>query len=134
MFTACRRGAVSIYCLSNTASPFFAPIVRSSVLSLTARKFIGPAIVSRNLNSSSALGYNAQSFASKQQNDGQRDLESGTVTENDALYTKFQELADSGLVHASIIREITHGMGYQTMTPVQKLAISHALKGIDTSV
>jgi superfamily II DNA/RNA helicase len=59
-------------------------------------------------------------------------VEPGTATGDGAGYTTFQELADSGLVHPAIIREITHGMGHQTMTPVQRLSISQILKGTDT--
>jgi ATP-dependent RNA helicase MSS116, mitochondrial len=133
MFAACRRGAVSICKISRTASPFCAPAIRSSVLSSTARKATGPAIVSRFFNSSSTPSYNGQGFATRQQyDDGEEHLESGTITDNEAVYTKFQELADSGLVHAAVIREITHGMGHHTMTPVQRMSISQALKGTDT--
>lgn len=59
-------------------------------------------------------------------------LEEGTVTANAAVYTKFQELADNGLVNPNVIREITHGMGHETMTPVQTMTINETLKGRDT--
>lgn len=56
-------------------------------------------------------------------------------TSNDGpVYTKFQELADAGLVHRSVIREITQGMGHETMTAVQTLTVNEALKGRDTYV
>jgi ATP-dependent RNA helicase MSS116, mitochondrial len=139
MFAACRRGAVSISNITKTASPFFAqaiaPATRSSVLSLSALKFAGPVIVSRYLNTSSAPGYNGQSFASRrpyEDEDVEEHLESGTTKDNDAVYSTFQALADNGLVHPAVIREITHGLGHQTMTPVQSMSINQALKGTDT--
>lgn len=46
-------------------------------------------------------------------------------------YTTFQELANEGLVHASIIREITEGMGHHTMTAVQAQTISETVEGSD---
>ena len=46
-------------------------------------------------------------------------------------YTTFQELADAGLVHPTIIREITEGMGHTTMTDVQAQTISQTVEGDD---
>lgn len=47
------------------------------------------------------------------------------------IITKFQDLADKGLVHPNIIKEITGTMGHHTMTDVQTLTIAETLKGTD---
>lgn len=43
--------------------------------------------------------------------------------------TKFQQLADRGLVKASLINTITKGLGYDEMTKVQQKTILETLKG-----
>jgi ATP-dependent RNA helicase MSS116 len=95
---------------------------------------VRPAIASRYLNTSSATGYNGAAYASRPRYDhpDEEYLEDGTVPANAAVYTKFQELADNGLVNPDVIREITRGMGHETMTPVQTLTINETLKGTDT--
>ncbi|KAI9811071.1 MAG: hypothetical protein M1827_005653 [Pycnora praestabilis] len=45
--------------------------------------------------------------------------------------TRFQELADRGLVSAQIIRNITEQMKLSTMTQVQSMTINEALQGAD---
>lgn len=46
--------------------------------------------------------------------------------------TRFQELADRGLVSENIIRNITEKMGLSTMTEVQSMTINATLNGSDT--
>lgn len=48
--------------------------------------------------------------------------------------TKFQELADQGLVSSQVIDTITQRMGIETMTEVQTLTVNETLKGIDMYV
>lgn len=43
--------------------------------------------------------------------------------------TRFQQLADSGLVNASLINTITKGLGYDEMTKVQQKTILETVKG-----
>lgn len=45
--------------------------------------------------------------------------------------TRFQELADRGLVKPEIIRAVTEDMRLTTMTPVQSMTIAETLKGDD---
>lgn len=45
--------------------------------------------------------------------------------------TRFQDLADKGLVDKTVIETITRRMGLSTMTQVQSLTINEALKGVD---
>ena len=45
--------------------------------------------------------------------------------------TKFQELADRGMVCNTVVRTIIREMGIETMTPVQSLTINETLKGTD---
>lgn len=133
MLAVYRRGAVSICSISKKAPRLFAPAIWPSVLSLAARNTAKPAIVSRYLNSSSTPGYNGHSYATRQRYDeAEEHLETGTPTDNGTIYTKFQDLADSGLVNPAVIREITHGMGHATMTQVQSMTINEALRGRDT--
>ena len=47
------------------------------------------------------------------------------------IITKFQDLADKGHVHPTIIKQITETMGHHTMTDVQSLTIDETLKGTD---
>lgn len=128
MFNACRRGPASISRIARTASVFTSPAFRSSILRLTERNLLRPAVATRSLTVSSDARYNTgartrpilvEDEIEPSQNDG-------------PVYTKFQDLADSGLVHPAVIREITHGMGHETMTPVQTLTINETLKGKDT--
>jgi superfamily II DNA/RNA helicase len=46
-------------------------------------------------------------------------------------YEKFQELADAGAVHPTIIRQITKVMGHETMTEVQAMTINETISGAD---
>ena len=48
------------------------------------------------------------------------------------LITKFQELADRGMVSKVVIDTITRQMGLETMTEVQSMTINKMLKGADT--
>jgi hypothetical protein len=136
MFAACRRGVVSICNISRTASPIFAPAIKSSALTFSARNVARQAIVSRYLNTSTATGYRTAQATRPQHgryaHADEEYLEEGTVPANAAVYTNFQELADNGLVDPNVIREITHGMGHETMTPVQTMTINETLKGRDT--
>jgi ATP-dependent RNA helicase MSS116 len=136
MFAACRRGVVSVCNISRTAFPLFAPAVKSAALSLSARNVSRQAIVSRYLNTSTASGYRTPLAARPQYgryaHADEEYLEEGTVPTNTAMYSKFQELADNGLVDPNVIREITHGMGHETMTPVQTMTINETLRGRDT--
>ncbi|KAK2768282.1 hypothetical protein FQN54_000135 [Arachnomyces sp. PD_36] len=53
-------------------------------------------------------------------------------TESNEPITRFQELADRGLVSEKIIRNITGRMGIETMTEVQSMTINATLNGADT--
>ena len=48
-----------------------------------------------------------------------------------APLTKFQDLQDQGVIHKNIVRNMTEGMGLETMTEVQAKTINAALKGTD---
>lgn len=48
--------------------------------------------------------------------------------------SKFQELADHGMVHPNVVNEITKGMGHHTMTDVQTMTINQGLQGTDMYV
>lgn len=45
--------------------------------------------------------------------------------------TKFQDLQDQGVIHRNIVRNMTEGMGLETMTEVQSKTINSAIKGTD---
>ncbi|KAL4799137.1 P-loop containing nucleoside triphosphate hydrolase protein [Aspergillus venezuelensis] len=51
--------------------------------------------------------------------------------ENTESLTKFQDLADKGIISKGLIRTITKGMRLETMTDVQRLTIPESLKGGD---
>ncbi len=71
--------------------------------------------------------------AAVQEDDGAYSAEPSASSKR-RLATTFQELLEQGLVHESIVRPITDGMGLTTMTPVQALTINETLKGIDVFV
>lgn len=50
---------------------------------------------------------------------------------NGGLVTKFQELADRGMVCKTVIKTLTQDMKLETMTQVQSMTINETLKGID---
>jgi len=54
--------------------------------------------------------------------------------EKDGLATKFQELADRGMVSKTIVKTLTEDMKLETMTQVQSMTINETLKGIDVYV
>jgi ATP-dependent RNA helicase MSS116 len=64
-----------------------------------------------------------------------RDDGSSNVQADDAdvqaPLTKFQDLQDQGVIHKNIVRNMTEGMGLETMTEVQAKTINAALKGTD---
>ncbi|KAM0708652.1 hypothetical protein Q7P35_005304 [Cladosporium inversicolor] len=45
--------------------------------------------------------------------------------------TKFQDLQDQGVLHRNIVKNMTEGMGLETMTEVQSKTINSAIKGTD---
>lgn len=45
--------------------------------------------------------------------------------------TRFQELADQGLISSNVIDTITQRMNIETMTDVQRLTINETLDGTD---
>lgn len=48
--------------------------------------------------------------------------------------TRFQQLADEGLLDERIVSNITKSMGLENLTPVQSMTINETLKGIDVYV
>lgn len=51
--------------------------------------------------------------------------------QNSREITKFQDLADSNMVHSNVINTITKGLGYSDMTDVQTMTINQGLQGQD---
>jgi len=45
--------------------------------------------------------------------------------------TKFQDLQEQGVIHRNIVKNMTEGMGLETMTEVQSKTINSAIKGTD---
>jgi ATP-dependent RNA helicase MSS116 len=127
MLNACRRGPASILRVTRTVSASSAPILRSSPFSLAARDAARAVSNSRSLHKSAGSKYNYG--ASAAQFRPEDDIE---VSKHEGpVITEFEELADKGLVHRSIIRQIVETMGHKTMTPVQTLTINETLKGTD---
>lgn len=52
------------------------------------------------------------------------------AAETDGLVTRFENLSSLG-VHENVVRSITEGMGYETMSQVQSMTIQPALSGKD---
>jgi ATP-dependent RNA helicase MSS116 len=58
-------------------------------------------------------------------------IQAATDADVQAPLTKFQDLQDQGIIHKNIVRNMTDGMGLETMTEVQAKTINSALKGTD---
>lgn len=61
------------------------------------------------------------------------DSQSNAATEHGPV-TKFQELADRGMVSPTVVKTLTQDMRLETMTQVQSLTINETLRGIDVYV
>jgi ATP-dependent RNA helicase MSS116, mitochondrial len=73
----------------------------------------------------------AAAAVATQQYPGVEDSSSYTNTEASAPITEFQQLADRGLIHPTVVRTITKSMRMTTMTEVQSKTINEALSGVD---
>jgi hypothetical protein len=133
MFTALKRGPSSILKVSRTGSSFFTPINKSSPVFSSLRIVQRSAVGSRWLSTTPRAQYYGGAQAVRRQPYAEPE-EIIPTRSNEPVYTKFQELAEASLVHPKIVRDITHGMGHETMTPVQAMTINESLKGKDTLV
>jgi len=75
--------------------------------------------ITRSLHQSPLLRDDAAAIAATESEDVQPPL------------TKFQDLSDQGVLHRNIVRNMTEGMGLETMTEVQSKTINSAIKGTD---
>ena len=126
MFTACRRGPASITAAFRAvASTARIPSTRPSTLSLSFKAPSQTPIEARWLHISSRLMNQAEALRSE------HDAPSRHETRE---VSKFQELADHGMVHPNVVNEITKGMGHHTMTDVQTMTINQGLQGTDMYV
>jgi ATP-dependent RNA helicase MSS116 len=75
--------------------------------------------VTRSLHQSPLLRDDAAAIAATESEDVQ------------PLLTKFQDLENQGVIHRNIVRNMTEGMGLETMTEVQSKTINSAIKGTD---
>lgn len=75
--------------------------------------------LTRSLHQSPLLRDDAAAIAATESEDVQPPL------------TKFQDLQDQGVIHRNIVRNMTEGMGLETMTEVQSKTINSAIKGTD---
>lgn len=142
MYNVCRRGPTSICRILRTTPSLHRPIARSSTFALSAPKVSTSTISPRFLHIISAtqqrhgVGFaRSTQYEDRYERQDERpedNAEKATIVDDGPQHTKFQELADGGLVHKSVIREITERMGHHTMTPVQTLTVNQALKGVDT--
>lgn len=128
MLNVCRRGAASLCRVAQSSSRSALPFARTSVFSSKSIQIPKSAIAARFIHIQPAKQYfhNDEDVVL----DPKDDI---TPRSNDEveIITKFQDLADKGLVNPAIIDEITKGMGHHTMTDVQSLTIDETLKGTD---
>ena len=93
-------------------------VMRSSGMTQTT-------LIGRSVPIVSAVAHYSRSYSSEA-----AAAASPEAAEGPRLVHKFSELGELG-VHANIIHGLTHGMGYEKMTPVQTKAMSPALTGKD---
>ena len=62
--------------------------------------------------------------------DGSAEGAAAGASEADGVVTRFENLSSLG-VHENVVRSITEGMGYETMSQVQSMTIQPALAGKD---
>jgi ATP-dependent RNA helicase MSS116 len=129
MLNVCRRGAASLCRVAQTSSRSALPFSRTSVFASKSIQIPRSAIAARLLHIQPAKQY----FYNDQEQQVLDPKDDITPRSNEEveIITKFQDLADRGLVHPAIIKEITQGMGHHTMTDVQSLTIDETLKGTD---
>lgn len=132
MLSVCRRGTASICRVAQVASRSAVPVSRSSILASASFNASKPLVATRLFHVSPSMPYFE---VDETKIDPKYDI---TPRENpnseDQVITKFQDLADRGLVHPNIVDTITKDMGHQTMTDVQALTIDETLKGTDVYV
>lgn len=128
MLNVCRRGAASLCRVAQSSSRSALPFSRTSVFASKSIQIPKTAIAARFLHAQPSTRY----FHNDQEQvyDPKDDIIARS-NEDVEIITKFQDLADKGLVHPAIIKEITETMGHETMTDVQTLTIAETLKGTD---
>lgn len=146
MLTAFRSGRTS---LGRSLFAFAAPSASKSVVLSWAtcrdRQPIQLKLIARSLHSSPLWRRSATATAEleaeqeliegeiREEINSQRpppDSQISTATKHGPV-TKFQELADRGMVSPTVIKTLTQDMRLETMTQVQSLTINETLKGID---
>ncbi|KFZ11155.1 hypothetical protein V502_07712 [Pseudogymnoascus sp. VKM F-4520 (FW-2644)] len=122
------RGAASLCRVAQSSSRSALPFSRTSVFASKSIQIPKTAIAARFLHAQPSTQY----FHNDQEQvyDPKDDIIARS-NEDVEIITKFQDLADKGLVHPAIIKEITDTMGHETMTDVQTLTIAETLKGTD---
>lgn len=132
MFNACRRSSVSISRIAAAASSKpLSTLHKQSILSLSAGKPQIAVAYSRSFHSSFLHSYNVAARRRVDENEVPQGSSTEGLGEDGEYITKFQDLADRGLVHSNVTNQITQGMGHETMTPVQSMTINETLKGTD---
>lgn len=108
----------------------------SSTISTISSTYSSSTTLSRSLNWATAsrtsqanLGYKLfHTTAPQWQEAAAQVAERGGVPQQ---YTRFQELADNGLVHPTVIDTITRRMRITDMTDIQRLTLHECLGGTD---
>ncbi|KFX97946.1 hypothetical protein V495_00379 [Pseudogymnoascus sp. VKM F-4514 (FW-929)] len=122
------RGAASLCRVAQSSSRSALPFSRTSVFASKSIQIPKTAIAARFLHAQPATQY---FHNEEEQVFDPRDDIIARSNDDVEIITKFQDLADKGLVHPNIIKEITGTMGHHTMTDVQTLTIAETLKGTD---
>jgi len=122
MFNVCRRGAAPLSQRIAVSATRFA-VCKHSILSLSTGNLNQRATIPFRSFHSSHLQRQYDAAAAQSIPEGLR--------EEGELITKFQDLADQGLVHNNVIDRIVKGMGYENMTRVQSMTINETIKGTD---
>lgn len=135
MFNVCKRGAASVSRIATSATSIALSTVRRQSFLPTSAGELQRSIVPSRLFSSSIVHSYAYNQAAEQRSRRDDIAPAAAVVEglgeDGQLITKFQDLADRGLVDSNIIQNIVNGMGHLNMTAVQTMTINETLKGTD---
>lgn len=123
MFNVCRRASASVSRRIAASAISRSAVCKQSILPLGTGKLSQSIIICSNSFHSSPLHnqYDGAAASPIQEGEG----------ESSELITRFQDLADKGMVHETVIDRIVNGMGYENMTMVQSMTINESLKGTD---
>lgn len=137
MLGLCRRGPASLGRLACAVESTHLSAIRTSVCAASIQSLSSPTAAVRTIHTSLALsargGSGRGSYSRGPRTPRYDEFDAATLepVQYTPEITRFQELADNGLVPSILIDNITRGFGHSTMTEVQAMTITQTLDGKD---